>query len=74
MVRAAGFDDVQVFGVHHGPRLQQRPGLIAEQIEASLSGVWPAELEAFVAGVSDADFEIRAGDVDASLDLVVIAR
>ena len=74
MVRAAGFDDVQVFGVHHAPRLQQRPDLIAEQIEASLSGVWPAELEAFVAGVSDADFEIRTGDVDASLDLVVIAR
>ena len=43
---------IEMFGVHHGARLSQRPSLIAEQIDASLSGVWPAELEAIRRGVT----------------------
>jgi SAM-dependent methyltransferase len=74
LVREAGFTDVRLFGVHHGSRLQQRPALISEQIDAALAGVWPADLEQFVASVTAADFAIHAEDLDASLDLVVIAR
>lgn len=74
IVADAGFPDVKILGVHHGTRLRQRPALIAEQIEAALCGTWPAELENFVAAVTIDDFMISPDDLDASLDLVVLAR
>jgi SAM-dependent methyltransferase len=73
LMRDASFSRVEMFGLHHGPRLAARPTLIAEQIDAALRDHWPAELEDFVAGVTTADFVVRADDVDASLDLVVLA-
>ncbi|MCB8996517.1 MAG: class I SAM-dependent methyltransferase [Actinobacteria bacterium] len=73
LVREAGFRDIAMFGVRHGPRLAARPGIITEQIEAALSGTWPGELEAFVAGVRTDDFLITDADLDTSLDLVVVA-
>lgn len=74
LLHRAGFDEVDLVGVHHGPRLEHRPTLIAEQIAAALSDEWPAELEEFVTTVSTDDFVI-SGDVMAeSLDLVAIAR
>jgi SAM-dependent methyltransferase len=74
LVREAGFGEVELFGVHHGRRLQGRPTLIAEQIRAALDDEWPPELERFVATVSTEDFSVDATGLDASLDLVVIAR
>jgi SAM-dependent methyltransferase len=73
LVRDAGFTHIDMFGVRHGPRLTARPGLIAEQIDAALSGTWPDDLERFVAGVSTQDFLIRDSDLDTCLDLVVVA-
>jgi SAM-dependent methyltransferase len=73
MMKAAGFADVQLYGVFHGPRLAARPTLIAEQIEAALSDHWPSDLEQFVATVTSADFTISASELDASLDLIVVA-
>ena len=73
LLREAGFTDITMFGVRHGPRLAKRPGLIAEQIEAAVSGTWPAELEQFVAGVRTDDFLVTDTDLDTSLDLVVVA-
>ena len=73
LVREAGFTDITMFGVRHGPRLAKRPGLIAEQIEAAVSGTWPAELEQFVVGVRTDDFLVTDTDLDTSLDLVVVA-
>jgi hypothetical protein len=73
LVRDAGFSHIDMFGVRHGPRLTGRPGLIAEQIDAALSGTWPDDLERFVAGVSTQDFLIRDSDLDTCLDLVVVA-
>ena len=70
---AAGFTRIEMFGVHHGARLSQRPAIIAEQIDASLSGHWPAELEEFVSSVTVNDFTVTGYDVDTSLDLVVVA-
>jgi len=69
----AGFTHVDLFGVHHGPRLRERPGLIAEQIDAALSGNWSAELEQYVASVGTEDFEISADTTDC-LDLIAVAR
>lgn len=74
LVRDAGFTDVSVLGVHHGPRLSSRPGLIEEQVRAALADDWPTELEDFVSGATTADFTIHGQDIDTSLDLVVMAR
>lgn len=74
LVTEAGFDDVQILGVHHGLRLQERPTVIAEQIEAALTDSWPSELEEYVASVTVDDFAIDDRDLDSSLDLVVLAR
>ena len=73
LVQSAGFTDVALFGVRHGHRLAAYPDLIASQIDAALSGRWPADLERFVAGVRTDDFLITDTDLDTSLDLVVVA-
>ncbi len=74
LVSAAGFMDIQLHGVFHGPRLAARPNLIAEQIDAALSEDWPDELEQFVASVRPSDFTITSTDLAESLDLIVVAR
>ena len=80
LVREAGFADVRVQGLHHGPRLREldaRHGgsLVDAQTAVVLgNGTWPADLLRDVASVTSEDFELRAGDLDASLDLLVLAR
>ncbi|GED98361.1 class I SAM-dependent methyltransferase [Gordonia crocea] len=69
----------EMLGVHHGPRLLELDAkwdgsIISAQIERALADEpWPSTLAADVAGVTTADFDIRPGDVDASLDLFAIA-
>jgi SAM-dependent methyltransferase len=76
LVRDAGFTDVEVHGLRHGPRLREldvRHGgsLVDSQVAVALAGgAWPAALKADVASVTVADFVLSAADVDASLDLV----
>jgi SAM-dependent methyltransferase len=76
LVRDAGFADVEVHGLHHGPRLREldlRHGgsLVDAQVAVALAGgVWPPRLKADVASVTVADFVLRTAEVDASLDLV----
>jgi SAM-dependent methyltransferase len=75
MVSDAGFADVTVRGLHHGPRLTGLRGgrIVDEQVAVTLAGaVWPDDLRADVASVTCADFVLR--EADASLDLVVTAR
>lgn len=80
LVRDAGFTDVEVLGLHHGPRLREldaRHGgsIVDAQVAVVVDGnPWPDALRADVASVTGADFELRGDDVDASLDLVVLAR
>jgi SAM-dependent methyltransferase len=79
IVRDAGFADVEVHGLHHGPRLREldaRHGgsLVDAQVAVALEGgAWPAALKADVASVTVADFVLQAAEVDASLDLVAFA-
>jgi SAM-dependent methyltransferase len=79
IVRDAGFADVEVEGLHHGPRLREldaRHGgsLVDAQVAVALAGgSWPAELRSDVESVTVADFVLQPGDVDASLDLVAFA-
>jgi SAM-dependent methyltransferase len=74
-----GFAIEQVLGLHAGARLADldaaHGGSFVEAQLAAPPGAWSAALRADVASVTVDDFEIRpdcAGDVDASLDLVVI--
>jgi SAM-dependent methyltransferase len=78
----AGFREVSVSGLFHGPRLREmdaRHGgsIIDAQIERAVADApWPPELEADVAAVTCDDFEmVESGrrDIDDSLDLIAIA-
>lgn len=68
-----------MLGVHHGASLKALDAkhggsFIDAQIERALAGEpWPADLTADVAAVTIDDFDLREGDIDASLDLVAIA-
>jgi hypothetical protein len=69
-----------VYGVFHGPRLQEldaRHGgsIIDAQIARAVADApWPQDLLADVAAVHTDDFELTAGkDIDESLDLVAVA-
>ncbi len=77
LVPDAGFSDVEVLGLHHGPRLREldaaHGGSIVDAQTAVVlgDGRWPAALLRDVSTVRCADFEL--GGVDGSLDLVALA-
>lgn len=78
-MRDAGFVDVEVLGLHHGPRLRAldvRHGgsIVDAQVAVAAAGVErPEALLRDVASVTCDDFHLRAGDVDVSLDLLLQA-
>ena len=71
------FTVTRMLGLRHGPRLarfERRHGsLVAAQI-AGPPESWRPAVRRFVATVQASDFVVDAGDIDASLDLVVVAR
>jgi len=77
LVEHAGFAEVQVLGLHHGPRLQEweeRHGsLVAAQIAAVAAGHWDDTLRDMVSSVTSADFVVN-GDPSTAADLVALAR
>jgi SAM-dependent methyltransferase len=79
LVREAGFGDVEIHGLHHGPRLREldaRHGgsLVDAQVAVALGGgEWPVPLRADVGSVAVEDFVLQAARVDASLDLLALA-
>lgn len=70
LLRAAGFADVEVVGVHHGPAVAD--DLVPRQVAAALADDWPDDLVAEVAAVTVADFAI--GPAAGCLDLIGIGR
>lgn len=76
LVAAAGFAAAAVLGLEHGPRLraweESHGDLVAGQVEAAVTGAWPDDLAAFVAGVTADDFEVTA-DLDRAPDLLLVA-
>ena len=80
LVADAGFVDVEVRGLHHGPRLRAldaaHGGSIVDTQTAVVlgDGRWPDALLTDVESVRCADFVLAADDVDASLDLIATAR
>jgi SAM-dependent methyltransferase len=79
LVRAAGFAEVEVLGLHHGPRLREldarHGGSIVDAQTAVVlgDGQWPDALLQDVGTVTTADFALRPDAVDESLDLLVTA-
>ena len=85
LLAEAGFDAVEIRGVHHGPRLcawvADHGSVVAAQVAAALTGSWPPGLRDVVRSVTTDDFEV---DVDPSpadsapiagaQDLLAIAR
>lgn len=71
-VITAPFEIAHRLGVHHGPRLTARPGIVDEQL-ASQPHEWPDGLAALVAGVTADDFVITEDNIDQSLDLYFVA-
>lgn len=78
MLVSAGFADVEVLGLHHGTRIRdweaRHGSLVQAQVDAVLSGAWPAHVDDMVESVTADDFGVARDDVDASCDLVGIAR
>jgi SAM-dependent methyltransferase len=79
LVQDAAFTDVELLGLHHGPRLRSldaRYGgsVVDAQVAVAIAGgAWPADLLADVASVTVDDFLLTPDDLDASLDLLVTA-
>jgi SAM-dependent methyltransferase len=75
---AAGFAEVDVRGLHHGPRLapwerETGGGLVAAQVSAAVEGgPLPDGLDAAVAAVTAEDFVV--GGPDGAQDLLALAR
>jgi len=73
LLKQAGFADIGVFGLHHGPRLQEwestHGSLVAAQVTAMTTGKWSVELGDMVSSVTAADFEF-SGEVQTAQDLV----
>jgi 2-polyprenyl-3-methyl-5-hydroxy-6-metoxy-1,4-benzoquinol methylase len=77
MLAGAGYRDIRMRCVRHGERLLRweatHGSLVAAQVDAVRTGVWPADLTAMVASVTAEDFEVDDEDVDSGLDLLAVA-
>jgi SAM-dependent methyltransferase len=73
-----GFVDLDVRGLHAGPRLQtldrKHGGSFTDAQLAAPPDQWSAALTQDVVGVVRADFVVTAADPESALDLVVVAR
>jgi SAM-dependent methyltransferase len=77
LVASNGFAVEGVLGLHAGERLAALDSRYGSFVDAQLATVpaeWPDGLRADVAAVTTADFPIHERDVDASLDLILLAR
>lgn len=77
LVAACGFVVESTLGLHAGPRIQAFDRSYGTFVGAQLASgphAWPDRLLRDVVSVSAADFPVHDRDVDASLDLIVLAR
>ena len=77
LVAAAGWAEILVFGLHHGPRIaeweSQHGPIVAAQVAAITNDYWPAELHRFIAQITAQDFIIDRTTTNAQ-DLIVVGR
>ncbi|GAA1572433.1 class I SAM-dependent methyltransferase [Kribbella hippodromi] len=70
------FEITHTLGLHHGVRLtswEERYGSCVDAQLATEYAEWDDELAELVRGTTSTDFEIRPGDLDGSLDLLLVA-
>lgn len=70
------FEITHTLGLHHGERLQgweEQHGSCVDAQLASPHDEWPSGLRELVVSTTYMDFEIRPGDLDESLDLILVA-
>ncbi|MDQ1246150.1 MAG: hypothetical protein QG597_517 [Actinomycetota bacterium] len=76
MLTHAGFCEVEVLGLHHGPRLQaweaDHGSLVTAHVTAVVSGAWPDHLLALLPTITIEDF--RIGAHDEAHDLIGVGR
>lgn len=81
----AGFDLVEMRGVHHGPRITawetEHGSIVEAQVRASLSDTWPPGLRETVRSITVEDFVVdeepssaESSHIAAAQDLLAIAR
>ncbi len=74
----AGLVVDRLVGVHHGARLRAEESRLGRSLVDALTAVppqrWDERLRATVHATRADDFEVRTDDLDASLDLIAIAR
>jgi 2-polyprenyl-3-methyl-5-hydroxy-6-metoxy-1,4-benzoquinol methylase len=71
------FEITHTLGLHHGERLRSWEAQHGSCVDAQLAteyDEWDAELSALVKSTQHNDFDIRPGDLDDPLDLVLVAR
>lgn len=72
------FEDIELMGVFHARRIARwerlRRASLPERLIETPAPSWPPRLRRLVHGVRVEDFALRATRLDASLDLVAIAR
>jgi SAM-dependent methyltransferase len=76
LVGGAGFEVTRLLGLRHGRRLSKLDRRFSSLVDAQLAGppaTWHAELRREVARVRSRDFALSPDDLDASLDLIVVA-
>jgi 2-polyprenyl-3-methyl-5-hydroxy-6-metoxy-1,4-benzoquinol methylase len=74
---APHFELTHALGLHHGHRLQTWEARHGSCVDAQLAAPydeWGAELSTLVRTTTYDDFEIRPGDLDESLDLILVAK
>ncbi|GAA1570633.1 class I SAM-dependent methyltransferase [Kribbella karoonensis] len=70
------FEITQALGLHHGARLTRWETQYGSCVEAQLAAghdQWDDDLAGLVRSTTYEDFEIRPGDLDGSLDLILVA-
>ena len=71
------FDIKQALGLRHGGRLVEWEAQYGSCVDGQLAAehdAWDANLAELVTSTTHEDFEIRPGDLDESLDLILVAR
>jgi 2-polyprenyl-3-methyl-5-hydroxy-6-metoxy-1,4-benzoquinol methylase len=77
LVEPEPLEITHVLGLHHGERVRRweaQHGSCVDRQLATDHAAWDEELVALVTGTTHEDFELKSAELDACLDLVVVAR
>ena len=74
----AGFDAIEMRGVHHGPRIGQweavNGSIVAAQVTAALTGTWSPGLREMIRSITVDDFTVDVDAIPAAQDRIAAAQ